>query len=104
MRQRDHRWLPFMKRRALIAFLAGVVAFPPAAAGESKQLRARRDPTVRCELQGAPGALRAGTGGLRSVPTEKDAGAFVTRSATGLDQTRDEGGGLCPTNQMIQPM
>jgi putative tryptophan/tyrosine transport system substrate-binding protein len=28
MRQRDHRWLPFMKRRALIAFLAGVVAFP----------------------------------------------------------------------------
>ena len=28
MRQRDHRWLPFIKRRALIAFLAGVVAFP----------------------------------------------------------------------------
>jgi hypothetical protein len=25
----------------------------PAAAGESKQLRARRDPAVRCELQGA---------------------------------------------------
>jgi hypothetical protein len=63
-----------------------------------------RDPTVRCELQGAPGALRAGTGGLRSVPTEEDAGAFVTRSAAGLGQTRDEGGGLCPTNQIIQPM
>jgi putative tryptophan/tyrosine transport system substrate-binding protein len=28
MRRRDHRWLLFMKRRALIAFLAGVVALP----------------------------------------------------------------------------
>ena len=29
---------------------------------------------ARFELQGASGALRAGTGGLRSVPAEKDAG------------------------------
>jgi hypothetical protein len=29
---------------------------------------------------------------------------FETRSATTLSQTPDEGGGLCPTNQIILPM
>src|ERR1700722_18345198 len=50
----------------------------PVATGKSAQIGARRDPRARVELQGAPGTRHAGTGGVRSISAEKDAGAFVT--------------------------
>jgi len=41
-------------------------------------LRARRNSTARCEIQGAPRTPRTGPGGLRGVHPEKGADAVVT--------------------------
>jgi hypothetical protein len=57
MRQRDHRWLPFMKRRALIVFLAGVVAFPTIA---NAQLAKERRIGVLSAFGESDPAMRSG--------------------------------------------
>jgi putative tryptophan/tyrosine transport system substrate-binding protein len=57
MRQRDHRWLPFMKRRALLAFLAGVVAFPTIA---NAQLAKERRIGVLSSFGESDPAMRSG--------------------------------------------
>jgi hypothetical protein len=66
---------------ATTAFMKSVRVEPPMhhcrtepdAAGKSEQLRARRDPTARRQLQGSSAALHPGAEGLRRVRMEADA-------------------------------